>query len=193
METGKLPTLTLNEAQSNYRNAVNAGLLKILSKMGISLISSYQGAQIFEAIGIGPDLLAKAFKGAPSRLGGLTFPDLAQEIFTFHQKAFPELNRKRLENMGFIQARPKGEYHMNNPAMTKLLHKALEDKHYDHYELYQAQLKNRPLTALRDLLDFKGDRASIPLEEVESVETIMQRFCTGGMSLGRYRGKPMKP
>ncbi|MDJ0703129.1 MAG: glutamate synthase-related protein [Leptolyngbyaceae cyanobacterium MO_188.B28] len=184
METGKLPALTLNEAQTNYRKAVNAGLLKILSKMGISLISSYQGAQIFEAIGIGSDLLTKAFKGAPSRLGGLTFPELAQEIGAFHQKAFPELNRKRLENMGFIQARPKGEYHMNNPAMTKLLHKALEDKHYDHYELYQAQLKNRPLTALRDLLDFKGDRASIPLEEVESVEAIMQRFCTGGMSLG---------
>ena len=184
METGKLPSLTLNGAQANYRSAVEAGLLKILSKMGISLISSYQGAQIFEAIGVGPDLLDKAFKDAPSRLGGLSLPDLAQEMVAFHQKAFPELNRKRLENMGFIQARPKGEYHMNNPAMTKLLHKALESKHYDHYELYKAQLNNRPLTALRDLLDFNSDRAAIPLAAVESVELIMQRFCTGGMSLG---------
>ena len=184
IETGKLPRLTLNEAQANYRKAVEAGLLKILSKMGISLISSYQGAQIFEAIGVGPDLLAKSFRGATSRLGGLTFPDLAQEMAVFHQKAFPHLTGKRLENMGFIQARPKGEYHMNNPAMTKLLHKALADKQYDHYELYKAQLANRPLTALRDLLDFKRDRDAIPLAEVEPVEVIMQRFCTGGMSLG---------
>ena len=184
METGKLPRLSLNSAQANYRKAVEAGLLKILSKMGISLISSYQGAQIFEAIGVGPDLLAKAFKGAPSRLGGLSFLDLAQEMVAFHQKAFPELTRKRLENMGFIQARPKGEYHMNNPAMTKLLHKALKDKQYDHYELYKTQLNHRPVTALRDLLVFKADRAPVPLSEVEPVELIMQRFCTGGMSLG---------
>jgi len=184
METGKLPQLTLNGAQDNYRKAVEMGLLKILSKMGISLLSSYQGAQIFEAIGIGPELLDLAFRGTTSRLGGMNLVDLAQETIRFHQRAFPELTGKRLENMGFIQARPKGEYHMNNPAMTKLLHKALQDRQYDHYELYRAQLTSRPATALRDLLEFDGDRPPLPLEEVESVETIMQRFCTGGMSLG---------
>ncbi|HEY9760901.1 MAG TPA: glutamate synthase large subunit [Trichocoleus sp.] len=184
METGKLPVATLNGAQDNYRKAVEAGLLKILSKMGISLLSSYQGAQIFEAVGIGHDLLNLAFRGTTSRLGGLTIPELAQETMTFHRKAFPELNAKRLENMGFVQSRPSGEYHMNNPAMTKLLHKALESNQHDHYELYQAQLENRPPTALRDLLDLESDRTPIPLEEVESVESIMKRFCTGGMSLG---------
>ncbi|MBD0267681.1 MAG: glutamate synthase large subunit, partial [Cyanobacteria bacterium Co-bin8] len=184
METGKLPVSTLNGAQDNFRKAIEAGLLKILSKMGISLLSSYQGAQIFEAIGIGPDLLNLAFRGTTSRLGGLTVAELAQETITFHQKAFPELTGKRLENMGFVQSRPSGEYHMNNPAMTKLLHKALTTKQHDHYALYKAQLANRPPTALRDLLDFKSDRNSIPLEEVESVESIMRRFCTGGMSLG---------
>jgi glutamate synthase (ferredoxin) len=184
METGKLPVSTLNGAQDNFRKAVEAGLLKILSKMGISLLSSYQGAQIFEAIGIGYDLLNLAFKGTTSRLGGLSIADLAQETMTFHQKAFPELTGKRLENMGFVQSRPSGEYHMNNPAMTKLLHKALESKQHDHYALYKAQLANRPPTALRDLLDFESDRTAIPLEEVESVESIMKRFCTGGMSLG---------
>ncbi|MEB3268584.1 MAG: glutamate synthase-related protein [Leptolyngbya sp.] len=184
METGKLSVVTLNGAQDNYRKAVENGLLKILSKMGISLLTSYQGAQIFEAVGIGDDLLDLAFRGTTSRLGGLTVADLAQETNTFHQRAFPELTGKRLENMGFVKAMPKGEYHMNNPAMTKALHKALESKQYDHYEVYQQHLAERPPTALRDLLDFQSDRDSIPLDEVESVEAIMARFCTGGMSLG---------
>ncbi|MBD2426651.1 glutamate synthase large subunit [Phormidium sp. FACHB-1136] len=183
MESGKLPVSTLNGAQDNYRKAVDAGLLKILSKMGISLITSYQGAQIFEAIGIGEDLLELAFRGTTSRLGGLSIADLAQETMSFHQRAFPEV-AKRLQNMGFVQSRPSGEYHMNNPAMTKLLHKAVADRQYDHYELYKQQLENRPLTALRDLLDLQSDRQPIPLEQVESVESIMKRFCTGGMSLG---------
>ncbi|MGB7084641.1 MAG: glutamate synthase large subunit [Phormidesmis sp.] len=184
MESGKLPVSTLNGAQANYRKAVDNGLLKILSKMGISLLSSYRGAQIFEAVGIGHDLLDLSFRGSVSRLGGLKIEELAQETISFHEKAFPELTRKRLENMGFIQSRPSGEYHMNNPAMTKLLHKAVETKQYDHYELYREQLSGRPIAALRDLLDFESDRDSIDLAEVESVEAIMQRFCTGGMSLG---------
>ncbi|MEM8808685.1 MAG: glutamate synthase large subunit, partial [Cyanobacteria bacterium P01_G01_bin.38] len=184
METGKLPEVSLNGAQDNYRKAVKAGLLKILSKMGISLLTSYQGAQIFEAVGIGPSLLNLGFKGSVSRLGGLSVEELAQETVRFHSKAFPELTIKKLENMGFVQARPSGEYHMNNPQMTKLLHKALKTKQHDHYEIYQQQLQNRPITALRDLLDFEIDRTPIDLGEVESVEAIMQRFCTGGMSLG---------
>ncbi len=184
MESGKLPVSTLNGAQANYRKAIDNGLLKILSKMGISLLSSYRGAQIFEAVGIGADLKELAFRGSVSRLGGLSIEELAQETMSFHEKAFPELTRKRLENMGFIQSRPSGEYHMNNPAMTKLLHKAVETKQYDHYEVYREQLKGRPVAALRDLLDFAGDRDSIALDEVEPVESIMQRFCTGGMSLG---------
>ena len=184
MQTGKLPVSTLNGAQDNYRQAVEAGLLKILSKMGISLLSSYQGAQIFEAIGIGPELLELAFRGTTSRLGGLGLTDLAQETLAFHQRAFPELTANRLHNMGFVQSRPSGEYHMNNPAMTKLLHKAVAHRQYDHYELYRAQLQQRPLTALRDLLDLTSDRPAIPLDQVEPVESILQRFCTGGMSLG---------
>ncbi|MGD1928384.1 MAG: glutamate synthase-related protein [Leptolyngbyaceae cyanobacterium] len=184
METQKLPTVTLNGAQNNYRQAVENGLLKILSKMGISLITSYQGAQIFEAVGIGPDLLDVAFRGTTSRLGGLSLADLAQETIRFHQRAFPELNRKRLENMGFVKAMPKGEYHMNTPALTKALHKALESQQYDHYEVYKSHLQGRTPTALRDLLDLTADRTPIPLAEVESAADIMTRFCTGGMSLG---------
>jgi glutamate synthase (ferredoxin) len=184
MTRGKIATLTLNQAVENYRQAVESGLLKILSKMGISLLSSYQAAQIFEAIGIGGDLLALGFRGTTSRIGGLSVSELAQEVLSIHSKAFPELTVKKLENLGFVQYRPGGEYHMNSPELSKALHKAVNGKQYDHYEVYKQHLQNRPVTALRDLLDFQGDCPSIPLEEVESVSDIVRRFCTGGMSLG---------
>ena len=184
MERGKLTQMPIEAAQHNFRKAIEAGLLKILSKMGISLLSSYQGAQIFEAIGIGSELLGIAFDGTASRIGGITCAELAQEVLSFHQRAFPGLNQKKLENYGFVQYRPGAEYHMNSPEIAKALHKAVADRQYDHYELYKAQIQNRPITALRDLLDFESDRPSIPLEEVEPVEQLMQRFCTGGMSLG---------
>ncbi len=184
MERGKIQNLSLEQAQKNYRKAVEGGLLKILSKMGISLLSSYQGAQIFEAIGIGEDLLNLAFKGTTSRLGGLSIAELAQEVISFHQRAFPELSGKKLENFGFVQYRPGGEYHMNSPEMAKALHKAVSTQNYDHYEAYMQYLEGRPVTALRDLLDFNSDRAPISIEEVESVQEIAQRFCTGAMSLG---------
>ena len=184
MTRGKIATLTLNQAIENYRKAVESGLLKILSKMGISLLSSYQAAQIFEAIGIGGDLLALGFRGTTSRIGGLSVSELAQEVLSFHSKAFPELTAKKLENLGFVQYRPGGEYHMNSPELAKSLHKAVNGKQYDHYEVYKQHLHNRPVTALRDLLDFHSERSSIPLSEVESINDIVKRFCTGGMSLG---------
>jgi glutamate synthase (ferredoxin) len=184
MERGKIAKLTLDQARENYRKAVESGLLKILSKMGISLLSSYQAAQIFEAIGIGGDLLALGFRGTTSRIGGLSVSELAQEVLSFHSKAFPELTAKKLENLGFVQYRPGGEYHMNSPELAKALHKAVNGKQYDHYEVYKKHLQDRPVTALRDLLDFHSERSPIPLEEVESVSDIVKRFCTGGMSLG---------
>ncbi|QLE50469.1 glutamate synthase large subunit [Nostoc sp. C057] len=184
MEVKKLPTLTVEQALGNYRKAVESGLLKILSKMGISLLSSYQAAQIFEAIGIGGDLIELGFRGTTSRIGGLSISELADEVLSFHVKAFPELTTKKLENLGFVQYRPGGEYHMNSPEMVKALHKALDGKNYDHYEVYKKHLQGRPVTALRDLLDFQGERTPISIEEVESVAEIVKRFCTGGMSLG---------
>ncbi|MBD2243104.1 glutamate synthase large subunit [Nostoc sp. FACHB-888] len=184
MAMEKIPALTVEQALGNYRKAVESGLLKILSKMGISLLSSYQAAQIFEAIGIGGDLIELGFRGTTSRIGGLSISELADEVLSFHVKAFPELTTKKLENLGFVQYRPGGEYHMNSPEMVKALHKALDGKNYDHYEVYKKHLQGRPVTALRDLLDFQGDRTPVPIEEVESVAEIVKRFCTGGMSLG---------
>ncbi|MBD1903107.1 glutamate synthase-related protein [Trichocoleus sp. DQ-A3] len=184
MQRGRIKSISLEQAQKNYCKAVEAGLLKILSKMGISLLSSYQGAQIFEAIGIGGDLLKLGFAGTASRLGGLSVAELAQEVMSFHSAAFPEVPRKKLENCGFVQYRPGGEYHMNSPEVAKSLHQAVKNPQYDHYEVYQKHLQGRPVTALRDLLDLESDRAPIPLAEVEPVEEIFKRFATGGMSLG---------
>jgi len=185
MERGKIPAITLEKAVENYCKAIEAGILKILSKMGISLLTSYQGAQIFEAIGIGQDLLELGFYGTTSRVGGLSISELAQEVLSFHQRAFPQLTIKKLENFGFIQYRPGGEYHGNSPELAKLLHKAVADqKNYDHYKVYQQHLQSKPVSALRDLLDFQSDRSPIPLEVVEPVTEIVKRFTTGGMSLG---------
>ncbi|NJO39691.1 MAG: glutamate synthase large subunit [Cyanobacteria bacterium CRU_2_1] len=184
MESSKINPISLSGAQHNLRKAIESGLLKILSKMGISLLSSYQAAQIFEAIGIGADLLNLGFTGTASRVGGISVNDLAHEVMAFHSRAFPELAGKKLENVGFFNYKPGGEYHMNSPEMAKYLHKAVADKSYDHYELYKKYMQERKLTALRDLLDFKSDRPSIPIEEVESIEEIVKRFCTGAMSLG---------
>ncbi|MFO0211494.1 MAG: glutamate synthase large subunit, partial [Pseudanabaena sp.] len=184
MQTGKIKSLTITQVQDSYRKAVEGGLLKILSKMGISLLSSYSGAQIFEAIGIGAEVVDTCFKGTVSRVGGVNFTDIASELLNFHAQAFPELKQKKLENYGFVQYRPTGEYHMNSPEMAKALHKAVTGDGYDHYEIYRTQLQNRTPTALRDLLEFKSDRHSIPLSEVEDVSEILKRFCTGAMSLG---------
>jgi glutamate synthase (ferredoxin) len=184
IENQKIADISVDKAQKNYRKAVEAGLLKILSKMGISLLSSYHGAQIFEALGLGVDLINLGFAGTTSRLGGLTIAELAHEVMNFHSRAFPELQGKKLENFGFYNYKRGGEYHMNSPEMSKALHKAVGSKQYDHYEVYQQYLEGRPATALRDLLDLNSDRPGIAVEQVEPTEAIFKRFCTGGMSLG---------
>ncbi len=184
-ETEKLPTLNIEEAQANLKKALEDGLRKILSKIGISLLSSYHGAQIFEAIGIGADLIDIAFKGTTSRVAGLTLKELASETLSFHSKAFPELDRNKLEFLGFVQYRNNGEFHLNNPEMSKVLHTAVKTgPGYDHFSTYQNLLESRPATALRDLLEFKFADKPLPLDQIESVDSICKRFCTGGMSLG---------
>ncbi|XTZ12143.1 MAG: glutamate synthase large subunit, partial [cyanobacterium endosymbiont of Rhopalodia inflata] len=194
MGNGKIESISLDQAFANYRHAVELGLLKIISKMGISLLASYHGAQTFEAIGLSPELIKMAFDGTTSRVGGLSIVELAEEIIAIHSRAFPSLTDKKLKNFGFINYRPGGEYHMNSPKMAKFLHKAVavykegingrNNKGYDHYAMYSKYLEERPITALRDLLEFNSDRPSISVEEVETVEAIVKRFCIGGMSLG---------
>ena len=185
IEQGKLPALDADKVQANVRISLENGLRKILSKIGISLLASYHGAQIFEAIGLGADVISTAFTGTTSRVAGMTLAELANETLSLHAKAFPELNRSKLEFMGFVQYRTGGEYHLNSPEMAKALHSAVKTgPGYDHFATYKTLLENRPVTALRDLLEFKLAPTPLPLDQVESVESLCSRFCTGGMSLG---------
>ena len=185
IDQGKLPSLDAERVQANVRISLENGLRKILSKIGISLLASYHGAQIFEAIGLGADVIETAFTGTTSRVAGMTLAELANETLSMHAKAFPELDRSKLEFLGFVRYRSGAEYHRNNPELSKALHKAVaQGPGYDHFSTYQALLKNRPVMALRDLVEFKLAPTPIPLDQVESVESICKRFCTGGMSLG---------
>nr|YP_009313249.1 Glutamate synthase [Dichotomaria marginata]SCW21503.1 Glutamate synthase [Dichotomaria marginata] len=184
MSNGKIALLTIQEAQNNYRTAIEAGLLKILSKMGISLLSSYHGAQIFEILGLGNDVVDLAFKGTISRVGGMTLYELEQEVLSYYRKAFDGDLPKKLPNLGYVQYRPGAEYHVNNPEMSKTLHKAVRSKDSSLYVKYKKLLEEKPVTNLRDLIVIRSDKQPISIDKVESVDSIVLRFCTGGMSLG---------
>nr|QCI08186.1 glutamate synthase [Pterothamnion crispum] len=184
MLNGKLSKLTIQESQDNYRSAIEKGLLKILSKMGISLLSSYHGAQIFEILGLGQEVVDIAFCGTVSRLSGMNLMELYDSSLNSYKSAFIQELPKKLINLGYVQYRLSAEYHVNNPEMSKTLHKAVRNQDNSLYSKYQNLLNDRPPTNLRDLLDLKSDRASIPIDQVESISSILERFCTGGMSLG---------
>ena len=191
IERGKMPNMSTADVQRNYKAALNAGLKKILSKMGISLLTSYHGAQIFECYGLGPELIDTAFKGTVSRVGGLNMDELAAETSMFAADNFPG-EGEMMANVaarGMFQVKPGLEYHANNQEMSKLLHKAIDlggkgDGSFDAYKLYEEHRNERPATSLRDMLEIVSDREPIDVEEVESVADICERFCTGGMSLG---------
>nr|QCI07292.1 glutamate synthase [Leiomenia cribrosa] len=184
MTNGKLPKLTIQKSQDNYRLAIEKGLLKILSKMGISLITSYHGAQIFEILGLSQDVVNMAFTGTTSRIGGMTLYELANQVINTYNSAFMSSLPKKLPNLGYVQYRPGAEYHVNNPQMSKTLHKAVRNKDEKLYSKYKLLLNNRPPTNLRDLLHISSDKLPVDIDEVESIDIILKRFCTGGMSLG---------
>ncbi|GLC45038.1 Ferredoxin-dependent glutamate synthase 1, chloroplastic/mitochondrial [Pleodorina starrii] len=189
IKAGKVPDISVQAAQKNFKKSLEKGVLKILSKMGISLLSCYHGAQIFEAYGLGKDVVDMCFRGTVSRIGGMSLADLQREAESLWTKGFPEKAMTKLEEYGFIQSRPKGEYHSNNQEMAKLLHKAIglgngSQANPEAYKAYQQHFAEAPVAVLRDCLDFKSDRAPIPIDQVEPAAAIMERFCTGGMSLG---------
>ncbi|SFH08366.1 glutamate synthase large subunit [Pontibacter chinhatensis] len=167
-----------------YIQAVGNGLLKILSKMGISTLQAYQSAQIFECIGFGQEVIQKCFKGTVSRLEGLNFEDLEQEALTKHWSAFASED-KLLETGGFFQWRRRGEEHLLRPEVIHLLQKSTRLGDYRLYKEYAKLLREHQQSAitLRHLFEFRK-RQSVPLEEVEPVESILKRFATGAMSFG---------
>ena len=181
--------MTLAQAYGNYVKAVDKGLLKIMSKMGISTLDSYCGAQIFEALGIGPDLLDVAFVDTPSLIGGIGFASVAEAVLAWHGKAYPKDSTKppRLETWGLFKSRRGGELHEWSPQVVHALHDAVRAPTVDEgivkYHAYRELLGDMKL-ALRHLLDFQQLRPPVPLQQVEPTERILRRFSTAAMSLG---------
>ncbi|MCB0192157.1 MAG: glutamate synthase large subunit [Anaerolineae bacterium] len=182
-----LTDTTYEEAQAKYVKASVKGVVKTLSKMGISTIQSYCGAQIFEAIGLKQSLVDKYFTWTPTRVEGIGLDKIAEEVKRRHQHAFPDrqTNGHTLDVGGEWQWRKDGEHHMFNPKTIHALQKATRTGDYATYRQYAHLIndQSRKLGTLRGLLKLKGQNP-IPLEEVESVEEICRRFKTGAMSYG---------
>jgi len=170
------------KAHQNYKRAIEHGILKIMSKMGISTLSSYRGAQIFEAVGVNKAIVDKYFAGTASRIEGAGLEEIAAEVLKFHQAAFG-VAQPRLQQEGFYRYRKTGEYHAFNPDVFKSLHKMIKSGLPKDYQTYAKAVDERPPTTIRDLLRFKP-RTPIPIEEVESMEHILKRFTTGSISHG---------
>ncbi len=184
MANGKLPKMGIQDAQANYRNAIEKGILKILSKIGICLISSYHGAQIFEILGLGNDIVDLCFLNTTSRLSGINSEEFFLQTLKTYNSAFIVDLPKKLPNLGYVQYRPGAEYHVNNPEMSKTLHKAVRNADISLYEKYRNLLQDRNPTNMRDLLNIISDRNPIHISEVQPIDQILATFCTGGMSLG---------
>ena len=171
-------------AKKNFIKALDSGLLKIMSKLGISTVNSYKAAQTFEALGIHKEVMDVCFKGAVSRISGMTFEMLAKEQLHKHHLAFSHIDTN-LPESGRYQWKQRGEFHLFNPASVHLLQQSTKTGSYEMFKKYTAEVNNQSERActLRSLLDFKQG-TSIPIDQVESAEKIMKRFATGAMSFG---------
>ena len=170
------------QAHINYRKGLNKGLLKIMSKMGISTIASYRGAQLFEAVGLSSDVVDLCFKGVASRIEGSSFNNLQGEQAQLAKSAW--IARKEIDQGGLLKYVHGKEYHAFNPDVIKGLQDAVSTDDYAKWKDYAALVNDRPVASLRDLLSLKKDIKPIPLDEVEPIESILPRFDSAGMSLG---------
>jgi glutamate synthase (NADPH/NADH) large chain len=181
IRTGEL-LLDVNTAYTNYRKGINKGLLKILSKMGISTIASYRGAQLFEAIGLNDEVVDLCFTGTDSRIQGSGFEDLEKD-----QKALAKVawvKRKSINQGGLLKYVHGEEYHAFNPDVVQTLQQAVKSGDYNAWRQYAELVNNRPTATLRDMLEIKEADKAIPLDEVEPVSAIVSRFDSAAMSLG---------
>ena len=187
--THKLETdLEVDQLKKNYIKGVNDGLLKVFSKMGISTLQSYQGAQIFEIIGLNKDVVNKYFTGAISRIEGMGLDEIARETLAKHQFAFSKksIPVDRLSTGGVYQWKRKGEFHLFNPQTIHLLQHSTRMNDYGVFKKYSKAINEQDEKActLRSLFKFKRNRPSVPLSEVEPIEGILKRFASGAMSFG---------
>ncbi len=185
---GLLKDIDHKTAVKNFTKAVTKGVVKVISKMGISTIQSYRGAQIFEAIGLSNGVIDKYFTWTASRVGGIGLDQIAEETLRRHRHAFPDRpsNGHTLDVGGQYQWRADGELHLFNPQTVHKLQKAVRTEDYAVFKEYTALVdtQHKQHYTLRGLLDLKLAATPVPIEEVESVETIMKRFKSGAMSYG---------
>ncbi|MFO0414642.1 MAG: glutamate synthase large subunit, partial [Bacteroidota bacterium] len=180
--------LSWEELRYNYVKAVCDGLLKVFSKMGISTLQSYQGAQIFEILGINQDVVDHYFTGATSRIQGIGLEEIAKEALVKHYFAFSrkEIPVDRLPVGGVYQWKRKGEFHLFNPTSIHLLQYSTKMNDYATFKKYSKYVNEQSVKAatLRSMFDFKPNRPAISIDEVEPAESIYKRFATGAMSFG---------
>jgi len=187
VEKGQLQK-DVHAAIDSYNEAIITGIIKIASKMGISTVQSYQGAKIFEAIGISSDVIDKYFTGTISRIGGITIEDIQADVERQHSMAFDPLGLsvdKTLDSKGVHKMRAGAEEHLYNPATIHLLQLATRTGDYNTFKEYTALINDEDAVRnLRGLIDFKYPKKGISIDEVESVDSIVKRFKTGAMSYG---------
>ena len=182
--------LTNEQVVAKYIKAIGSGLLKIFSKMGISTLQSYQGAQIFEALGINKEVVDAYFTGTVSRIQGIGLDEIAEEALLRHRDGFPEENRIAVDNLlktgGDYAWRNDGERHLFNPTTIRLLQHSTASNNRAQFKEYAEAIDNQSREAftLRGLLEFNSGRKPVPLNEVEPIENIFKRFATGAMSFG---------
>ncbi|MGS4945496.1 glutamate synthase large subunit [Meridianimarinicoccus sp. RP-17] len=174
---------TLSEAVARYRAAIDQGLLKIMAKMGISVVSSYRGGLNFEAVGLSRAMCAEYFPGMPSRISGIGVTGIQRKLEQVHAQGFGG-GRDVLPIGGFYKARRSGETHAWEAQAMHMLQAACDRASFEMWKQYSAKMRSAPPIHLRDLLDIKPVGKAIPLEEVESITSIRKRFVTPGMSLG---------
>ncbi|MEO6236290.1 MAG: glutamate synthase large subunit, partial [Vicinamibacterales bacterium] len=185
---GHLPDISLARAIENYIHALNKGILKVMSKMGISTLQSYCGAQIFEAVGLDAGVVAKYFAGTSSRIGGIGLDGIARETCERHRVAYAPRSRAgaQLAVGGEYQWRRDAEHHLFTPETVFKLQHATRTGQYSVFKEYTTQVddQTRRHATLRGLLDIRSPGAPVPIDDVESVEQIVTRFATGAMSYG---------
>ncbi|MCL5946865.1 MAG: glutamate synthase large subunit, partial [Chloroflexi bacterium] len=180
----KFEDVTVSMATANFRKAIEAGLLKVMSKMGISTISSYRGAQIFEIVGLSRDVVDRYFTGTPTLIGGVGLCEVEDDVLARHRDTFGLEPIKHLPDIGFVRFRREGEYHAYSPQIVRAIHRAAQQGDRDAYYTARALMDEQPPSTVRDLLTVVSDRTPIPLADVEPMESVRQRFVSTAMSLG---------
>ncbi|MCQ1058923.1 glutamate synthase large subunit [Photobacterium sp. ZSDE20] len=175
-------TKPYRDVMLNFRNGINKGLYKIMSKMGISTIASYRCAMLFEAVGLDDDIVDLCFHGVSSRIQGAGFADFQQDLFNLSRRAW--LKRKPIEHGGLLKYVHGGEFHAYNPDVIGTLQHAVKSGDYNDYQAFAKQVNERPVAAIRDLLKLKPDQAPIAIDKVEEASALYPRFDSAAMSIG---------